>query len=35
MLPNVHTMLPAMLVLIVPAFLVCAGITVAAYRRRN
>lgn len=35
MLPNVHTMLPSMLVLIVPAFVVCVGITVVAYRRRN
>jgi hypothetical protein len=35
MLPTVHSMLPAMLVLIVPAFLVCAVITLAAYRKRD
>jgi hypothetical protein len=35
MLPTVHTMLPAMIVLIVPAFVVCAVIATMAYRRRD
>jgi hypothetical protein len=35
MLPTVHSMMPAMLVLIVPAFLVCVGITYVAFRRRD
>jgi len=35
MLPTMHTMLPAMIVLIVPAFVVCAVITTMAYRRRD
>jgi hypothetical protein len=35
MLPTVHSMLPAMIVLIVPSFLVCAVIATAAYRRRD
>ena len=34
-LPSVHAMLPAMIVMVVPAFLVCAGMAVLAYRRRN
>jgi len=35
MLPTVHSMLPAMIVLIVPSFVVCAVIATAAYRRRD
>lgn len=35
MLPSVHMMLPAMAIMVVPAFLVCVGIAVMAYRRRN
>jgi hypothetical protein len=35
MLPSVHAMLPAMVVLIVPSFLVCTAIAVAAYRKRH
>ncbi|HEY7683714.1 MAG TPA: hypothetical protein VH879_13800 [Gemmatimonadales bacterium] len=35
MLPSVHMMLPAMIIMVVPAFLVCTGIAVMAYRRRN
>jgi hypothetical protein len=35
MLPTVHSMMPAMLVLIVPAFVVCVVITAAAWRRRG
>ena len=34
-LPTMHTMLPAMIVLIVPAFVLCAVIATVAYRRRN
>jgi hypothetical protein len=34
-LPSMHSMLPAMIVLIVPSFLVCAVIATAAYRRRD
>jgi hypothetical protein len=34
-LPTVHSMLPAMIVMVVPAFLVCAGIAYLAYRRRH
>ena len=34
-LPSVHSMLPAMLVVALPAFLICLGITVMAYRRRS
>lgn len=33
--PSVHMMLPAMIVLVVPAFAVCVGITMAAWKRRN
>lgn len=35
MLPSVHAMLPAMLIVVVPAFLICVGISVMAYRRRD
>jgi len=35
MLPTVHSMLPAMVVLIVPSFLVCTAIAIAAYRKRH
>ena len=35
MLPSVHAMLPAMVILALPAFGVCVGFTVMAYRRRN
>jgi hypothetical protein len=35
MLPSVHTMLPSMVVLIVPSFFVCAGIAYLAWRGRN
>jgi len=35
MLPSVHSMLPAMIVVALPAFLICATIAVAAYRKRN
>jgi len=35
MLPSVHSMLPAMVVLIIPSFLVCSAIAVAAYRKRH
>jgi hypothetical protein len=34
-LPSVHAMLPAMVILVIPAFAVCAGIAVMAYRRRD
>lgn len=34
-LPTMHSMLPAMIVLILPSFLVCAAIAAAAYRRRD
>jgi hypothetical protein len=34
-LPSVHSMLPAMVIMAVPAFLICAGITLMAYRRRS
>jgi hypothetical protein len=30
-----HSTLTAMVVLMVPAFLICAGIAVAAYRKRR
>ena len=30
-----HAMLGGMLILIVPAFLICTGIAVMAYRKRN
>jgi hypothetical protein len=35
MLPTVHSMLPAMAVMVLPAFFVCAGIAAMAYRRRD
>lgn len=35
MLPTVHSMLPAMVVMVLPAFFVCVGITLLAYRRRD
>ena len=28
-------MLPAMLIMVIPAFLICAGVTVLAYRSRR
>jgi hypothetical protein len=34
-LPSVHAMLPAMVIMVIPAFVVCAGIAVMAYRRRD
>ncbi|HEU4699490.1 MAG TPA: hypothetical protein VFS40_09940 [Gemmatimonadales bacterium] len=34
-LPSVHAMLPAMAMLAIPAFLVCVGITLLAYRKRH
>jgi len=34
-LPSVHSMLPAMLVVALPAFFICVGITLMAYRRRE
>ena len=34
-LPSVHAMLPAMVIMVIPAFFVCAGIAVMAYRRRD
>jgi hypothetical protein len=34
-MPSVHSMLPAMLVVAVPAFFICLGITLMAYRRRS
>jgi hypothetical protein len=35
MLPTVHSMLPAMAVMALPAFLICATIAIIAYRKRN
>jgi hypothetical protein len=32
---SVHAMLTGMVIMVVPAFVVCAGITLMAYRRRN
>ena len=32
---TLHEMLPAMLIVVVPAFLICSGITLLAYRRRR
>jgi hypothetical protein len=32
---TVHEMLPAMLIMVLPAFLICAGITLLAYRSRR
>jgi hypothetical protein len=32
---TLHDMLPAMLIMVVPAFVVCAGITLLAYRSRR
>ena len=32
---SVHAMLSGMVIMVVPAFLVCAGIAIMAYRRRN
>jgi hypothetical protein len=32
---TLHEMLPAMLIVVVPAFLICSGITFLAYRRRR
>jgi hypothetical protein len=34
-LPTMHSMLPAMIMLIVPSFLVCTAIAIAAYRKRH
>jgi hypothetical protein len=32
---SVHAMLSGMVIMVVPAFLVCAGIAMMAYRRRD
>ena len=32
---TVHDMLPAMLIMVLPAFIICAGITLLAYRSRK
>jgi hypothetical protein len=32
---TLHDMLPAMLIMVVPAFVICAGITFLALRGRN
>jgi hypothetical protein len=32
---TLHDMLPAMLIMVVPAFVVCTGITLLAYRSRR
>jgi hypothetical protein len=32
---TLHEMLPAMLIVVVPAFLICSGIALLAYRRRR
>jgi hypothetical protein len=32
---TVHEMLPAMLIMVLPAFIICAGITLLAYRSRK
>ncbi len=32
---SVHAMLTGMVIMVVPAFLVCAGIATMAYRRRD
>ena len=32
---SVHAMLSGMVIMVVPAFLVCAGIALMAYRRRD
>jgi hypothetical protein len=32
---SMHQMLPAMVVLIVPSFVICVAITMAAWKRRN
>ncbi len=33
--PSVHAMLTAMVIMVVPALFICAGIAMMAYRRRN
>ncbi len=33
-LPTIHSMLPAMVIIALPAFLICAGVTFMVYRRR-
>jgi len=35
MMALMHTMVGGAIILVVPAFLICAGITWAAYRRRG
>jgi hypothetical protein len=35
MLPSVHSMLPAMVIMVVPSFFVCAGIAWLAWRKRD
>jgi hypothetical protein len=35
MLPSVHSMLPAMVIVALPAFLICVGIAIMAFRRRD
>ena len=32
---TLHDMLPAMLIMVVPAFVICTGITLLAYRSRR
>ncbi len=34
-LPSMHSMLPAMAVIALPALCICVGITLMAYRRRE
>ena len=32
---SAHAMLSGMVIMVVPAFIVCAGVAITAYRRRN